>query len=847
MRSIAITFCLILFLNSFLRAQSIMINYPADSLANEDIAKHVVSGGSTALSKETCTENPKQTDDYVGFANPAAVHCIALGYEYKIIHEPSGDRGVCIFPDKAECDAWAFLEGKCGQQYSYCAKLGYNVETRTDHLDPFSTECAVCFSKQGDLIGSVTELMGLSEKCEEAHVNTPSLERKSASGSLSLGLRPPLSFDWRNYNGYNWVTSVKDQGACGSCWAFSTVGAVEAMHNIRYNNPSLDLDLSEEYLVSDCFPSGTCCGGWPYLALQYVKEEGVPDETCMPYVDGSGCSCSLWGCSGSCNHHSGGECSDVACSDRCADWQSRLVRIDTLGYVPNNSETIKEYIIGKGPLSVVMGIGSDYGGYWDGDIYRCTNDSGTNHALVVVGYNDAGGYWIIKNSWGTDWGDNGYFKVGYHECNIENRVYYADKIDCGCTINSNSILNHDISNCSGDGITIGAHGITLAGNGHVISGSDSGNGIIVSGFKNVTISNCIVRKFRTGIFSSSGLGNNIINNIINKNDWYGIFVSNVSGSTLLNNIADSNSYSGIYLYRNCNENLISNNQTNSNDRGIELDSLCNNNLLTNNKTKFNNTGIYLGRWSSNNVLTTNTVEGNTSYGTNVSRSQANLFYKNYFIDNPFNAYEQYASDINSWSLSDTGNYWSDCGINPGYPDYYEIPGDGYGIDYYPDCPNAPPMSFSLLSPENDFFVDSVVDFDWENARDLDTVRYDLYVSTSLGFPSDSTIIHDSLLNSGCSDTLNSGQYYWKVKAYDQIGATWSKQTWSFQVLLRGDVNGDGVIDVGDVVFLINYLFKMGSVPDPYQRADSNCSGIVDVGDVIYLINYLFKGGPPPSC
>jgi hypothetical protein len=76
-----------------------------------------------------------------------------------------------------------------------------------------------------------------------------------------------------------------------------------------------------------------------------------------------------------------------------------------------------------------MGINSDYGGYWDGDIYRCSKDDGTNHAVVVVGYDDAGGYWIVKNSWGSSWGKSGdgYFKVGYGECRIDSaRFSFVD-------------------------------------------------------------------------------------------------------------------------------------------------------------------------------------------------------------------------------------------------------------------------------------------------------------------------------------------------------------------------------------------------------------------------------------
>ena len=63
----------------------------------------------------------------------------------------------------------------------------------------------------------------------------------------------------------------------------------------------------------------------------------------------------------------------------------------------------------------------------------------------------------------------------------------------------------------------------------------------------------------------------------------------------------------------------------------------------------------------------------------------------------------------------------------------------------------------------------------------------------------------------------------------------------------GDANSDGVIDIGDVVFVINYLFKHGPSPNPLQAADVNCDGAVDIGDVVYLINYQFRGGLPPVC
>jgi hypothetical protein len=76
----------------------------------------------------------------------------------------------------------------------------------------------------------------------------------------------------------------------------------------------------------------------------------------------------------------------------------------------------------------------------------------------------------------------------------------------------------------------------------------------------------------------------------------------------------------------------------------------------------------------------------------------------------------------------------------------------------------------------------------------------------------------------------------------------SDYIWSFNIMIdRGDCNGDGRIDAGDVVFLVNYLYKNGSSPDPMETGDVTCDEQVNVGDVVYLINYLFRNGMPPSC
>jgi uncharacterized repeat protein (TIGR01451 family) len=374
--------------------------------------------------------------DAPGMANPAAIYCQELGYEYQVVDAADGQHGICVLPDGSECDAWGFLQGKCGQSYSYCATQGYELVTKSDGKNSFSGEYGVCV-RDGQEVGSVTELMGLAEKATkgsrqaEPAPNPPEEEAAVAA--------PPSSFDWRNYNGQDWMTSVKDQASCGGCWAFSAVGTTEALNNIAAGNPSLDLNLSEEYLVSDCYSDldQSCCGGWHSEALKFIRDSGIPDEACLPWVSDT-CYCDGTGCWPEyCAYSTGGSCANATCSDRCADWASRLETIASLSRVSVAPSRIKQHLVDRGPLAVCLGVLSDVGAYWDGDIYRCTDDVTINHCVVLTGYDDAGGYWIAKNSWGTSWdptrAPGGYFKVGYGECAIETNVYYASLVDRVCT------------------------------------------------------------------------------------------------------------------------------------------------------------------------------------------------------------------------------------------------------------------------------------------------------------------------------------------------------------------------------------------------------------------------------
>lgn len=241
-------------------------------------------------------------------------------------------------------------------------------------------------------------------------------DEKCEYDSVCDGIALPVSFDWRNESGENWMTAVKNQGACGSCWAFSALGSIEAKYNIEQNNAGLDKDISEQYLVSSCFPWG-CSGGSQAEAMRYIKDSGITDEDCYPY---SGLSSS--------------------CSGRCADWNSRLWKVGGYAYIDvisAGSDAIKSFIVNKGPLTGIVHIGGAGNGF-DGGIYKCTGDDSIDgdhgHGIVLVGYNDTGSYWIVKNSWGTGWPPppdpnyGGYYRVGYGECSIEENIFYSEGI-----------------------------------------------------------------------------------------------------------------------------------------------------------------------------------------------------------------------------------------------------------------------------------------------------------------------------------------------------------------------------------------------------------------------------------
>ncbi|KAL0356368.1 UNVERIFIED_CONTAM: Vignain [Sesamum radiatum] len=195
----------------------------------------------------------------------------------------------------------------------------------------------------------------------------------------------PHSVDWRKKGA---VTAVKDQGQCGSCWAFSTVVAVEGINYIKTNKL---VSLSEQELVDcDTEKNEGCNGGLMDLAFEFIKKKGgITTEENYPYMAEDG----------QCDAHKE---------------NSPAVAIDGHENVPENDEDALLKAVAHQPVSVAIDAGgSDFQFYSEGVF---TGDCGTelDHGVAAVGYGttlDGTKYWIVKNSWGPEWGEKGYIRM----------------------------------------------------------------------------------------------------------------------------------------------------------------------------------------------------------------------------------------------------------------------------------------------------------------------------------------------------------------------------------------------------------------------------------------------------
>lgn len=212
----------------------------------------------------------------------------------------------------------------------------------------------------------------------------------------------PVSVDWRN-NGGNWVTPIKNQANCGSCVSFATCATLESRVRIACKNAGFSIDLSEAHLFyCGC---GNCCGtGWNFPpALNFCKTTGVGKETDFPYTPGN---------------------------QPCKAGVAPYIKIDNWTAILSVADR-KNILATKGPVVAGMAVFQDFYSYRTGVYRHVTGALVGYHAVSVIGYDDSLQCWIAKNSWGPGWGDAGFFKIAYGQCQIDSSFAFYD-VDLKC-------------------------------------------------------------------------------------------------------------------------------------------------------------------------------------------------------------------------------------------------------------------------------------------------------------------------------------------------------------------------------------------------------------------------------
>jgi len=354
---------------------------------------------------------------------PVTLHVVPVHINQSITLVDSDNDGVMDITDN--CPSVANPDQKDSDAIKSSCKvlpvsMGGGVVCEITPTDNIGDACDTCpLVANADQTNSDGD--GLGNACDNCPYSTNPGQADSDSNGVGDACQNPCtmnvnnvaSFSWTTWRGMNWMTSVKDQAACGSCYAESPTGTLEAVYNIEQGSQK-NLDTAEQVFVSPCFSPdpGSCLGGSRGEVLNIIKDHGVPDESVMPYQsqacahnDGTGHL--------ACNAGIGAHCSVPNSCNMGTLAPDHVWKVTSFGSSSGSVSTVKQQLLCKGPLSVCSSS------WW--------------HCVVLVGWDNNlnGGSWLIKNSWGTGWGTNGYGWIkfdGEDKSEIRNAAQYMSGV-----------------------------------------------------------------------------------------------------------------------------------------------------------------------------------------------------------------------------------------------------------------------------------------------------------------------------------------------------------------------------------------------------------------------------------
>lgn len=306
----------------------------------------------------------------------------------------------------SEDSAWAAYKTKFSKVYATVEEEGEryehwlrNIDIVKQHNAEFSNTYTIGINQFSDMSEEEFSAVMLSSLRVPTHPHNGPVY-------VSRNLTVANTVDWRD-KGY--VTDVKNQGACGSCYAFAATGSLEGQW---FSTHAELVSLSEQQIV-DCsrrYGNLGCNGGWYHDAWEYLKDaQGSESEDGYPYKARQG---------------------------RCAFDRSDVVAEckGTVEINANDENALKEAVATVGPIAVAIEVSGNFQSYTGGVYYNayCHRDQWhLNHAVLAVGYGTENGqdYWLIKNSWGVSWGVDGYVKMSRNRgnnCGVACKAAYPE-------------------------------------------------------------------------------------------------------------------------------------------------------------------------------------------------------------------------------------------------------------------------------------------------------------------------------------------------------------------------------------------------------------------------------------